>query len=704
MEMGADLHNALRSLCFNTDWNYAVFWKLKHRARMVLTWEDGYYETCALHDAFESKCFSQTQENLHGGHYTRDLLGLAVAKMSYHVYSLGEGIVGQVAVSGKHQWIFADKYAASSFSSNEFSDGWQSQFSAGIKTIVAVAVMPYGVVQLGSLNKVIEDVNLVTCIKDVFFALQESSVRHVNGPLQHSMNSALCPNHSCSSYISSLPGINQKTAAGLRNKQQVLEISTPTNDESIKLLHLRSNASYLDHQSQPGMNIISDQMYGGESNVWKDLGRGSEHNVTKHLNSFMKDKVNPSDLILPNEKFGADLAGFPADLFDATILDRDKSVGTNLHPKLVFDAPESSNITFKKDLEKKLDFQAESTHLNASDTFYKFSAGCELLEALGPSFLNRCTPFDYQAGKSEAVNGFEMPEGMSSNQMTFEFGSENLLEAVVGNACHSGSDVKSEKSGCKSVQSLLTVEKLPEPSIQNKRIFNSAGCSINQSSVVEEDAQNFSNSTEVRGGKSPKGFLSTCPSICNEQLDKHTEPAKNSRKRAKPGEKFRPRPRDRQLIQDRIKELRELVPSGSKCSIDSLLEQTIKHMLFLDSITKHADKLNKCAEPKMHQKDTDASDYEQGSSWAVEVGSHLKVSSIIVENLNKSGQMLVEMLCEECNEFLEIAEAIRSLGLTILKGITEMHGEKTWICFVVEVCLNYLLRWEQVSMTSLNII
>ncbi|KAJ6708915.1 TRANSCRIPTION FACTOR BHLH155-LIKE ISOFORM X1-RELATED [Salix koriyanagi] len=244
-------------------------------------------------------------------------------------------------------------------------------------------------------------------------------------------------------------------------------------------------------------------------------------------------------------------------------------------------------------------------------------------------------PFDYQAGKSEAVNGFEMPEGMSSNQMTFEFGSENLLEAVVGNACHSGSDVKSEKSGCKSVQSLLTVEKLPEPSIQNKRIFNSAGCSINQSSVVEEDAQNFSNSTEVHGGKSPKGFLSTCPSICNEQLDKHTEPAKNSRKRAKPGEKFRPRPRDRQLIQDRIKELRELVPSGSKCSIDSLLEQTIKHMLFLDSITKHADKLNKCAEPKMHQKETDASDYEQGSSWAVEVGSHLKVSSIIVENLNK---------------------------------------------------------------------
>ncbi|KAE8685539.1 hypothetical protein F3Y22_tig00111096pilonHSYRG00168 [Hibiscus syriacus] len=79
-----------------------------------------------------------------------------------------------------------------------------------------------------------------------------------------------------------------------------------------------------------------------------------------------------------------------------------------------------------------------------------------------------------------------------------------------------------------------------------------------------------------------------------------------------------------------------------------------------------------------------SSNYDQGSSWAVEVGSHLKVCSIVVENINKNGQMLVELLCEECNHFLEIAEAIRSLGLTILKGVTEARGEKTWICFVVE--------------------
>lgn len=37
----------------------------------------------------------------------------------------------------------------------------------------------------------------------------------------------------------------------------------------------------------------------------------------------------------------------------------------------------------------------------------------------------------------------------------------------------------------------------------------------------------------------------------------------------------------------------------SQCSIDSLLERTIKHMLFLQGITKHADKLTKCANMKV---------------------------------------------------------------------------------------------------------
>ncbi|KAG2568089.1 hypothetical protein PVAP13_7NG291200 [Panicum virgatum] len=77
------------------------------------------------------------------------------------------------------------------------------------------------------------------------------------------------------------------------------------------------------------------------------------------------------------------------------------------------------------------------------------------------------------------------------------------------------------------------------------------------------------------------------------------EGTKVAKKRAKAGESTRPRPKDRQLIQDRVKELREIVPNGAKCSIDALLERTIKHMLFLQSVTKYAEKIKQADEPKV---------------------------------------------------------------------------------------------------------
>ncbi|KAH8499351.1 hypothetical protein H0E87_018032 [Populus deltoides] len=108
---------------------------------------------------------------------------------------------------------------------------------------------------------------------------------------------------------------------------------------------------------------------------------------------------------------------------------------------------------------------------------------------------------------------------------------------------------------------------------------------------------------------------------------------------------LRPRPKDRQMIQDRVKELREIVPNGAKCSIDSLLERTIKHMLFLQSVTKHADKLKQTGDSKLinkegglHLKDN----FEGGATWAFEVGSRSMVCPIIVEDLNPPRQMLVE--------------------------------------------------------------
>lgn len=172
---------------------------------------------------------------------------------------------------------------------------------------------------------------------------------------------------------------------------------------------------------------------------------------------------------------------------------------------------------------------------------------------------------------------------------------------------------------------------------------------------------------------------------------KPEEPTKATRKRARPGESTRPRPKDRQQIQDRIKELRGIIPHGGKCSIDSLLDRTIKYMLFLQSVTKYADKLKQSDEPKLIGqetgvvlKDNSMGGGNGGVTWAFEVGGQTMVCPIIIEDHNPPGQMLIEMLCEEQGFFLEIADVIRSFGLNILKGEMEARDDKIWARFVVE--------------------
>ncbi|XP_031262775.1 transcription factor bHLH157-like [Pistacia vera] len=173
---------------------------------------------------------------------------------------------------------------------------------------------------------------------------------------------------------------------------------------------------------------------------------------------------------------------------------------------------------------------------------------------------------------------------------------------------------------------------------------------------------------------------------------KPEKPLKVNRKRARPGESTRPRPKDRQQIQDRLKELRGIIPNGVKCSIDALLDLTIKHMLFLQSITKYADKLKEADEPKLIGKEKGVVLKDNmpshngggGATWAFEVGGQTMVCPIIVEDLSPPGQMLIEMLCEDRGFFLEIADIIRGFGLNIWKGVMEIREDKIWARFVVE--------------------
>lgn len=47
----------------------------------------------------------------------------------------------------------------------------------------------------------------------------------------------------------------------------------------------------------------------------------------------------------------------------------------------------------------------------------------------------------------------------------------------------------------------------------------------------------------------------------------------------------------------------------------------------------------------------------------------------------------MQMLCEERGFFLEIADLIRGMGLTILKGVMEARNDKIWARFAIEVII-----------------
>ncbi|VVB07532.1 unnamed protein product [Arabis nemorensis] len=702
--MGSTCQEILRSLCSNTVWKYAVFWKLNHRSRMVLTLEDAYYDNHGQNNSSEVKGCSVIPKNTHGGH---DPLGLAVAKMSYHVYSLGEGIVGQVAVSGGHQWVFPEYYD-NCHSAFEFQNVWESQISAGIKTILVVAAGPCGVVQLGSLRKVDEDATLVNHIRHLFLALKDPLADHAANLMQCNMNDSLClpkiPSEclrveafpDCSGEVEKAMDVEESNILTQykTRRSDSMPYNTPS---SCRLMEKAAQGigghdgqgSYsgvtfgfptdlvdAKHENQVGTNVISDATHVGMTSGCTDP-RGLDPNLHMYLKNHVLNNPSSSALATEGERL---MTGQSYPGVDSTF-----HASSSSHRNEVFQLSENQGNKYLKEselLERKFESSRFDDLISSGYTF----AGSELLEALGSGFMQTSTGHEGLV-KSERGSAIRPTDDMSHSQLTFDSAPENLLDAVVANVCHSDGSARDDIFSSRSVHSLLTSMEMAEPSGQKKHIaVNSIDNAMNQLPLTEVDTQH--NPSDICGAFSSIGFSSTCPSSSSDQFQTSLEMPKKNKKRAKPGESSRPRPRDRQLIQDRIKELRELVPNGSKCSIDSLLERTIKHMLFLQNVTKHADKLSKSATTKMQQKETGT----QGSSCAVEVGGHLQVSSIIVENLNKHGLVLIEMLCEECSHFLEIANVIKSLDLVILRGLTETHGEKTWICFVVESQNNKVMQ------------
>lgn len=580
------LQQILRILCYNTEWNYAVFWKLNCKPKMLLTWEDAFFANHEPLDPARNLSVDSTSEN-EDKNYLQNPLGLAMAKMSPLVYSLGEGIIGQVALTGDHQWILTDKPTPTTWLPLECSDGWHAQFSAGIRTAVVVSVFPLGVVQLGSLNNVIEDVNLVILVKNLLYSLQ---------------NLMGCFPSQGECFAGSNLFLGKKDGV---MAECIGESLMPSKDESAESRQPQSVCIGLEHLKPAKMNLYRQ----------KELIDGIKNNE------------------------------------------------------------------LQKDSKRKPDMHTNSSYTGGSSISFNFPDGSELHEALGLSYMkdNDSRPWNEPKRTENGTIPGSQKEVVDS-WLEADPESSDLLEAIVGNAGPKSNDVNGDESFCKLDHSVVTVENPIKIHCYFRKFSSSAGEPVIPFSRLEDDTNDCLNSI------SSKACESSLKSTRTEQLEMQVQPDKINKKRAR-SDSYRPRPRDRQLIQDRVKELRHLVPNGSKCSIDTLLARTIKHMLYLESVTEHAEKLKRCDGTKLHANGMGilgSFDCPHGASWALQAESQEEVCPITLKSFDASGKMLVEMLCEDCSHFLDVARAIRDLGLTILKAAIEDHGKKTRGRFLVE--------------------
>ncbi|KAK9145698.1 hypothetical protein Sjap_005601 [Stephania japonica] len=305
------------------------------------------------------------------------------------------------------------------------------------------------------------------------------------------------------------------------------------------------------------------------------------------------------------------------------------------------------------------------------------------------SRLGNCGSSSLTAGPSECVS--VMDAGSIANihkGLLSDLGLEQLLEGFLGNStvnAKPGLEPQLSTGAITGTESILAYGNQAQL----------ASHSLLGGGSNDEERMNLHKSQKENILKSRVGsWIDDSYSINTESTTvtnpkKSEEQGKATKKRARPGESTRPRPKDRQQIQDRVKELREIVPNGAKCSIDALLDRTIKHMLFMQNVMKYAEKIKQADEPKIM---VDASGVVLkdnsnggGATWAFEVDGQTMVCPIIVEDLTPPGQMTIEMLCEERGFFLEIADIIRGFGLTILKGVMEVQETKIWARFIVEV-------------------
>ncbi|XP_057782032.1 transcription factor LHW-like isoform X2 [Salvia miltiorrhiza] len=747
--MGYLFKEALKTLCGVNQWSYAVFWKTGSQNPNLLIWEECYYEpaSCYGRPRISGNGTSSETPNLQHGVPGGNRVHLLVNKMmaDNHINVIGEGLVGRVAFTGNQQWILSENYYRETHPPEVLKEVCL-QFSAGMQTVAVVPILPHGVAQFGSYLPIAEDVGFVNGVMSLIAELGcvpgvLQSANHEANELAPKVGFPLHPGYSApqeSPLESNMIGASSFFADSLNYVGCSAQSSAFDSHTPFSLFGEIQNEmqSSIAPFQAPRSSSFRNKPYDCHEEAKTSQANKSGFSFSNQfMNGLVKAEVIPSNSIARMNRYSPlnimrsieDLSFCSSStLSHASTRCTEQKISCDNVSGGHFIKPVLPGIQVSE-VKTNSGLVGDDTKLK-TDACFESQSGDDLFDVLGADFkdewfvsswksclddqsattMHNCGTNDFPSR-----NNLTSPEIYSSSQgksdsgiLSFPGTTGHLLDAVVSKVHPfvkqsldedmSCSTSLNDTSGSSASKALLHYGRigvfdnvegdlLGMPKCTAKggiiRSSSSTSTSLREDSGIYGQGGSvydpwIERSHNIRQSNSVPTGYSTRPH----------EASKTNRKRLKPGENPRPRPKDRQMIQDRVKELREIVPNGAKCSIDALLERTIKHMLFLQSVTKHADKLKQNAESKIISKDGGLllKDNFGGATWAYEVGSQSMVCPIIVEDLNQPHQMLVEMLCEERGLFLEIADIIRGLGLTILKGLMETRNDKIWARFAVE--------------------
>ncbi|XP_023540045.1 transcription factor EMB1444-like isoform X2 [Cucurbita pepo subsp. pepo] len=675
METSA-LKQLLKSLCNNSQWIYAVFWKIKYQNPSILTWEDGYCNGSKLENHMgsmtECRMINEREEhvssyygtNIHNGDSGGCSVGAAVADMFYLQYAVGEGTVGSVASSGNHSWVFLENLFTSDLLSASIYEGpteWLLQYASGIKTILLVPVLPFGVLQLGSLQMLTENLSMVGYIKDRVSAINSvdgnaTSVASDKGvwPLCASVVPSPFGSLDDPTNVTSCMFQAEKHGAMDDVKPLVSTFNQFVTNQDVPTVSRRTRPETLHSEKGHKGELEGTTMEEPFASLYQSI-RDSE---VEFSDLFCLEPLLPPCSQLRNNETGL-FEGNPRSVHSCSV---DNVVGQQF----------GHNLVSKKEY-------------GSADNFFSFPDDCELLEALGSALPAHKHTNELAHDSSSSINNTTSSLMCSSD---FKEGDlEHLLEAMI--------------TADDTFLNNTINARISSPVVGRSGLSAKTCCQSESSAVVVDDPALwiFPESKVTETGRKYLTSLSTSNSLvisareendCDITKHKNGMKSSNFRRRIKVTSNAKQRPRDRQLIQDRIKELRQIVPNGAKCSIVGLLEKTVMHMLYLQRVTDQAEKLKQLAQEGSNSEYSTVLEHEDSQpngaswAWAFDIGSELQVCPIVVEDLEYKGHMLIKILCDDMGLFLEISQILRDLELTILKGVIERHSNNSWAHFIVE--------------------